>query len=79
MSQELKPCPACHTKPHMYFNDVVWRVECRNRACPSAEATTGISGISRHTVVNNWNCVVVPSVENEQKETYENSTNDRLQ
>lgn len=71
---ELKPCPACRKMPRCFFNDLVWRVECRNKDCPSAEAITGISGIARHNVVNNWNYVIVPSVENEMKETYEQHT-----
>jgi hypothetical protein len=74
---EMKPCPACGTSPHIYFNDVVWRAECRNRACTSAEATTGISGIAKHNVINNWNNVICPSVTNSLQEEYEqqNTTN----
>ncbi len=69
-----KPCPACNAAPHIYYNDIVWRCECRNRDCPSVEATTGISGIARHNVINNWNNVICPSVINQLREEYYEAT-----
>jgi len=70
----LKPCPACNASPHLYYNDIVWRVECRNRACTSEEAMRGISGVAHHNVVNNWNNVICPSVLNSIVESYEHHT-----
>lgn len=73
-----KPCPSCKHLPYVGFNDLVWICQCRNRACLSVEATVGVSGMAEHIVVNNWNNVIVPSVENSMREEYENTKNDSL-
>lgn len=70
MNNETKPCPACNTQPYVGYLGIAWVAQCRNRDCPQPEATNGISGMSRHSVINQWNQVIVPSVKNTIEKEY---------
>lgn len=71
---ETKPCPACQNIPCVQFNNIVWQCYCANPRCSSQEATTGASSVARHTAIQIWNSVIVPSVTNTIIELYEQDT-----
>lgn len=54
--RKIKACPFCGEYPELTLNGGYWRIECKNRECPSRL----VASISQKDIITAWNTRLKP-------------------